>query len=196
MIIKKYISTVLVICIFVESNIIGQVFAKEKIETPTEKPQPTKVVEVVEEKPDVIVSKVIKVVKSKPESKPKKKPKNETKALPLTDEEIDLISLVTMAEAEGESVLGKRLVIDVILNRLESDRFPDTIKGVIYARNQFECMTNGRVDRCQVRKDIRELVIEELQSKTHSDIYYFRTNHYHKFGKPVLSEGNHYFSTY
>lgn len=116
--------------------------------------------------------------------------------LPLSDEDIDLIALVTMAEAEGESEEGKRLVIDVILNRLDSSRFPDTISGVIYAKNAFECMWNGRVDRCYVRDDIRQLVIEELQSRTNSNIHYFRTKHYHRFGTPVVQVGNHYFSTY
>ena len=37
----------------------------------------------------------------------------------LSDEEIRLIALVTMAEAEGEPELGKRLVIDTILNRVD-----------------------------------------------------------------------------
>jgi N-acetylmuramoyl-L-alanine amidase len=39
----------------------------------------------------------------------------------LTDEEINLIALVTMAEAEGESEQGKRLVISTILNRVDSE---------------------------------------------------------------------------
>jgi N-acetylmuramoyl-L-alanine amidase len=116
--------------------------------------------------------------------------------LPLSNEDIDLIALVTMAEAEGESEEGKRLVIDVILNRFDSDRFPNTISGVVYARNAFECMWNGRVDRCYVRDDIRQLVIEELKSRTYSNTHYFRTNHYHNFGIPVVQVGNHYFSTY
>lgn len=116
--------------------------------------------------------------------------------LPLTDEEIDLVALVTMAEAEGECEEGKRWVIDVILNRLDSPRFPNTIHGVIYAKNQFECMTNGRVDRCYVRDDIRQLVIEELKSRTNDHVHYFRTDHYHNFGVPVDQVGNHYFSTY
>ena len=116
--------------------------------------------------------------------------------LPLSDSEIDLITLVTMAEAEGESEEGKRLVIDVILNRYDSPRFPNTIEGVIYAKNAFECMWNGRIDRCYIRDDIRQLVIEELQSRTNSNIHYFRTNHYHGFGTPVVQVGNHYFSTY
>jgi N-acetylmuramoyl-L-alanine amidase len=101
-----------------------------------------------------------------------------------------------MAEAEGESEEGKRLVIDVILNRYDSPRFPNTISEVIYAKNAFECMWNGRVDRCHVRDDIRQLVIEELQFRTNSNIHYCRTNHYHGFGTPVIQVGNHYFSTY
>lgn len=117
-------------------------------------------------------------------------------ALSLSESEIDLIALVTMAEAEGESEEGKRLVIDVILNRYDSPRFPNTISEVIYAKNAFECMWNGRVDRCHVRDDIRQLVIEELQFRTNSNIHYFRTNHYHGFGTPVIQVGNHYFSTY
>lgn len=114
----------------------------------------------------------------------------------LSESDINLIALVTMAEAEGEGELGQRLVIDVILNRMDSSRFPNTISGVIYARNAFECMWNGRVNRCYVRDDIRQLVIEEMQSRTNSNIHYFRTNHYHGFGKPVVQVGNHYFSTY
>ena len=115
--------------------------------------------------------------------------------LSLTDAEIDLVALVTMAEAEGEPDEGKRLVIDVILNRMGSPRFANTINDVIYAKNAFECMWNGRVNRCYVRDDIRQLVIEELVSRTNSDVYYFRTNRYHSFGTPVAQVGNHYFST-
>ena len=114
----------------------------------------------------------------------------------LTNEEIDLIALVTMAEAEGQPELGQRYVIDVILNRLDSGRFPDTIDGVIYAKNQFECMWNGRVDRCEVREDIRQLVIEEIQNRSHDNIYYFRAGQYHDFGIPIVQEGDHYFSSF
>ena len=112
----------------------------------------------------------------------------------FTDEEIDLIALVTMAEAEGENELGKRLVIDVVLNRVDSDAFPDTVYDVIYQQNQFTSMTNGRADRCYVQDEIRALVLEEIESRTNSDVLYFRAGRYHSFGTPVLQEGNHYFS--
>lgn len=50
----------------------------------------------------------------------------------LSEEDISLIALVTMAEAEGECEKGKRLVIDTILNRMDSEHFPDTAYDVIY----------------------------------------------------------------
>lgn len=120
----------------------------------------------------------------------------EPEPLPATDEEINLLALITMAEAEGESDDGKRLVIDTILNRVDSGRFPDTIHDVIYAPGQFECTWNGRLSGCYVKDDIRQLVIEELRNRTRNDIHYFRAGHYHGFGKPITRVGNHYFSTY
>ena len=119
----------------------------------------------------------------------------ESTNLPMSDEDVNLIALVTMAEAEGESELGKRLVIDVILNQIDSPRFANTVSGVVYAKNAFECMWNGRINRCYVREDIRKLVVEELLNRTDSTVYYFRAGHYHTFGTPVINVGNHYFST-
>lgn len=116
----------------------------------------------------------------------------------ISEEDIRLIALVTMAEAEGESELGKRLVIDTILNRLDSDNsyYPDTVHGVIYQKHQFEAVWNGRIDRCYVIDDIVQLVKEELQSRTNYDVMFFRTLHYSEYGTPMFQEGNHYFSSY
>ena len=55
----------------------------------------------------------------------------------LSDDEIELIALTTIAEAEGECELGKRMVIDVILNRILSEHFPDSAYETIYQPNQF-----------------------------------------------------------
>lgn len=114
----------------------------------------------------------------------------------ISQEDIELIALVTMAEAEGECELGKRYVIDTILNRVDSEYFPNTVYDVIYQKNQFTSMWTDRVTRCYVREDICQLVREELQTRTNSDVVFFRTLHYHTFGTPVAQVGNHYFSKY
>ena len=36
--------------------------------------------------------------------------------------------------------------------------------------NQFSSIWNGRIDRCEVRDDICQLVMEELQSRTNMDV--------------------------
>ena len=108
----------------------------------------------------------------------------------------ELIALVTMAEAEGESEYGKRLVIDTILNRIDHPAFPNTASGVIYQSGQFEAMWNGRVNRCYVRDDIVQLVKEEMESRSNYDVMFFVAGGYSAYGTPLLAEGNHYFSSY
>lgn len=116
--------------------------------------------------------------------------------LPFTEEEIDLIALITMAEAEGESDYGKRLVIDTIINRVGSEYFPDTVTDVIYQPSHFESVWNGRVDVCYVNNDIRKLVIEEIKKLTDPYVLFFCAGDYSRYGKPMYQVGNHYFSTY
>ena len=112
----------------------------------------------------------------------------------VSNEDIELLALVTMAETEGESEEGKRMVIDIILNRVDSERFDNTISEVIYAPNQFTSMWNGRVDRCYVADDICQLVIEELTNRTNYDVLYFTAYQYGAYGTPMFQIGNHYFS--
>ena len=66
----------------------------------------------------------------------------------FTDEEEYLLAKLAMAEAEGEDLKGKALVMLVVLNRVNDDEFPDTIKEVIFQESdgtyQFSPIGNGR----------------------------------------------------
>ncbi|MCM1525380.1 MAG: cell wall hydrolase [Ruminococcus sp.] len=114
----------------------------------------------------------------------------------LSEEEILLIARVTVAEAEGESEYGKRLVIDTVLNRVDSEHFPDTVTDVIFQPRQFSVMWNGRIERCEADDDTIRLVREELEERTDSDVIFFRESRYSDYGKPKFTEGSHYFSSY
>ena len=114
----------------------------------------------------------------------------------FSEEDIDLIALLTMAEAEGESEYGKRLVIDTVLNRVDSEHFPDTVYGVIYQENQFSPISDGRIERCYVDEGIRKLVLDEVKSRTNYDTIFFHAGRYSNYGTQLFSEGNHYFSSY
>ena len=114
----------------------------------------------------------------------------------ISDEDLELLALVTMAEAEGESELGKRLVIDTVLNRVDSSYYPNTISGVIWQKGQFSSMYNGRVNKCYVSDDICRLIKEELEYRRDNSVIYFRTGYYSSYGKPMYQVDNHYFSSY
>lgn len=60
-----------------------------------------------------------------------------------------LLARLAMAEAEGESIEGKAMVIRVVLNREESSAFPDTIEEVIFEDGQFTPVENGRFNRVE-----------------------------------------------
>lgn len=120
----------------------------------------------------------------------------QTDVADISEDEKDLLALVTMAEAEGECEEGQRLVIDTILNRVDSVYFPDTISEVIYQPNQFTSMWNGRVNRCYVTDDIYRLVLEELDCRTDYDVVFFTAGGYGQYGVPMFQVGNHYFCRY
>lgn len=58
-------------------------------------------------------------------------------------EDAERLMQIAMAEAEGESTAGKALVMLVVLNRVWSDEFPDTIEEVIFQPGQFSVTEEG-----------------------------------------------------
>lgn len=64
-------------------------------------------------------------------------------AIPISTEDQNKLCKLAFAEAGNQDVDGKALVMLVVLNRVESDKFPDSISEVIFARNQFSVTTNG-----------------------------------------------------
>ena len=57
--------------------------------------------------------------------------------LTLTTADLDLLAKVVWVEAQGESFEGQQAVAEVVLNRLVSPDFPNTLHDVIYAEGQF-----------------------------------------------------------
>lgn len=61
----------------------------------------------------------------------------------VSEEDLELLASIIYCEANGEPYIGKVAVGNVVLNRVKSSRYPDTIKGVIYAKGQFSPVKNG-----------------------------------------------------
>lgn len=57
--------------------------------------------------------------------------------------DIYLLAKVIAAEARGESYTGQVAVGAVVLNRVESSSFPDTVAGVVYQSGAFSAVTDS-----------------------------------------------------
>ncbi|HET7627761.1 MAG TPA: cell wall hydrolase [Bacillales bacterium] len=63
----------------------------------------------------------------------------------FTKEQIQLFAQLVYAEARGESFEGQVAVAAVVLNRMDSGKFPDTLSGVVYKSGAFSCVDNGAI---------------------------------------------------
>ena len=62
------------------------------------------------------------------------------------ESEINVLARLVHAEARGEPYLGKVAVAAVVLNRVRSASFPNTISGVIYQTGAFDCVADGQIN--------------------------------------------------
>lgn len=57
--------------------------------------------------------------------------------------DVYLLAKVIAAEARGESYIGQVAVGAVVLNRVDSSSFPDTVAGVVYQKGAFSAVTDS-----------------------------------------------------
>lgn len=57
--------------------------------------------------------------------------------------DVYLLAKVIAAEARGESYIGQVAVGAVVLNRVDSSSFPDTVSGVVYQKGAFSAVTDS-----------------------------------------------------
>lgn len=65
----------------------------------------------------------------------------------FTRDEGILLAAIVWCEARGEGDTHQELVAKVVLNRVRNKRFPNTIHDVVYQKGQYECVTNGQLDK-------------------------------------------------
>ena len=58
--------------------------------------------------------------------------------------EMELLARVVYSEARGEPYKGQVAVAAVVMNRLKSNQFPDTISGVIFQPGAFTAVDDGQ----------------------------------------------------
>lgn len=107
----------------------------------------------------------------------------------LTEDEKKEIAGTVYAEANNEDMIGKRLIVDVILNRVGKKGFAQDVHGVVNQDNQF-CKSKYYTEDCM------KAVEYEMYERLDYEIAWFRTGTYHTYGEHAYQHGRHYFSKF
>jgi len=114
--------------------------------------------------------------------------------------DLNLLSKVVYGEARGEPYAGQVAVAAVILNRVKSSSFPNTIAGVVYQRGAFDVVTDGQINltpNATAKKAAQDAL--NGWDPSYGAIYYFNPNTATSkwiWSRPVtVTIGNHRFCT-
>lgn len=123
----------------------------------------------------------------------------------MEEQEYQVLLKIVEAEAGGEDTFGRMLVANVIMNRVRSGRFPNTVTEVVYQRcsgkAQFSPVSDGRIDQVSVSPETVEAVSRAINGEDASaGALYFRSVYsssgwFDRVLHRVVEHGNHIFYT-
>ena len=91
----------------------------------------------------------------------------------MSDEDYDTLLRIVEAEAGSEDIKGRVLVANVIMNRVKSEDFPDTVTEVVWDNSdgvpQFSTNYDGRINEVSVSDETREAVKQALKGTDYSE---------------------------
>lgn len=115
----------------------------------------------------------------------------------ITEEEKELLACLAWREARGEKTLGMRLVVEVVLNRVLSEHFPNTVHDVLYQPGQFTpdygVPELDEITPTDAQYVAVELVLTETPILEPDVVFFARSPIY---GETFLHVGGHYFTRY
>ena len=112
------------------------------------------------------------ILKEKQEEEARKKAEEERRAsrrIRYTDEDYQVLLRIVQAEAGICDKRGKILVADVIINRVLSKEFPNSVKAGVYEPSQFQPVSNGAINSVKVTAETIECVDRALDGEDYSN---------------------------
>ena len=91
--------------------------------------------------------------------------------------DVNLLARLVYGEARGEPYAGQVAVAAVVLNRVKSSSFPNTIAGVIYQRGAFNVVDDGQIN-LSPNSTAKKAAQDALNGwdPSYGAIYYFNPN--------------------
>lgn len=116
-----------------------------------------------------------------------------------TSSDVYLLARLIHSEARGETYTGQVAVGAVVLNRVKSASFPNTISGVIYQSNAFTAVSDGQINLAPDSTSIR--AAKDAMNgwdPSYGSLYYYNpvkvTSKWILSRRTVITIGNHVFA--
>nr|WP_300003811.1 cell wall hydrolase [Tissierella sp.] len=93
------------------------------------------------------------------------KPVPDSEPVEMNYSDLEMLEKIVMAESGAEPYIGQIAVTNVILNRVKSNRYPSTLKGVIFQRSQFSPVKNGVIRGYAPSASVKKAVAEALNGR-------------------------------
>lgn len=87
----------------------------------------------------------------------------------VSDDDYQVLLRIVQAEAGVCDEKGKILVANVVLNRVKSQEFPDSVRSVVYEPSQFLPVSDGSINSVKVTEETKECVNRALEGEDYSD---------------------------
>lgn len=87
----------------------------------------------------------------------------------VSDDDYQVLLRIVQAEAGVCDEKGKILVANVVLNRVKSQEFPDSVRSVVYEPSQFSPVSDGSINSVKVTEETKECVNRALEGEDYSD---------------------------
>lgn len=87
----------------------------------------------------------------------------------ITEDDYQVLLKIVEAESGGEDIMGRMLVANVVLNRLEVGFGGDTISEVVFEKGQFSPVTSGKIFKVTPSETTMEAVERVLNGEDYSN---------------------------
>jgi spore germination cell wall hydrolase CwlJ-like protein len=92
----------------------------------------------------------------------------------MSKEDYDILCRIVEAEITEGDIQQKINVAQTVINRVESPRFPDTVKEVVFAKKQFCPIRDGRYYKVSITDETEKAVNSVLQNPTNHNALFFK----------------------
>ena len=143
---------------------------------------------------DLDTAESVEAIKAREEAEKEATRKQQKEAVLTSASELNILAALVQCEAGGESYEGQLAVASVVMNRVRSGAYPNTVTDVIYASGQFSPANSTKMSNLALTGNIKASCLQAAQEAINGNCNVGDALHFRRAGnKDGIIIGNHVF---